>query len=643
MEGENGVNNNSYDFLTGLYSRQYLYWLYDELESDELFHIMFIDLDNFKSVNDVYGHNEGDLVLKAVAKILQNIAPNVNAIRLSGDEFLLFIKGECSREEITNIANTIIFRIQEKEGFDHITVNVSASIGILHKQSADISLNDLLLKSDRAMYYAKSQEKGCFVVYNDIEEEISSEIYMEQMQQSALNNKQFSLCYLPVISAQTSKLRSTQARLRWNMPDGTIKEQEDFLPLFEKNGFVRQIDMWMIPELFSNLKRFKEENRPLGNVSIQISKLLLLEKNFANTLKELADKYEIQPSIITIEVSEDSFTRGSKNMLNTFEQLKNKGFCVSIIGVGTEFKSLVYWDKLDFDCIMFDSKYIQKTLSTVRGRQIIITLLSMGRQLKMQVIADGITNRDDVLFLCSYGCNAISGPYYSGPLEEKEYFQYIQDKLVLKEQMVEIPFINNFISKCNNYSGTILGDGIRFAPGINDNWGSIVFPGGFFMENVIVFPGAMLSESWTICMWIKPTNVTSWTSVFYARYKEHYATYSPYVEGGNSIARISDGTVQGYHDILARALQADGSWHFVCMTYDERSGISRSYLDSVNTGVLTDVPSLPACQSVVFGGDAFQPSYEGYLSGVMIFNQAKSDEEIVELYERFKNEPGFCG
>jgi len=636
-------DSNSYDFLTGLFSRQYLYWLYDELESDELFHIMFIDLDNFKSVNDVYGHNEGDLVLKSVANILRDIAPNATAIRLSGDEFLLFIKGECSREKITSIASDIILRVQEKEGFEHITVNVSASIGILHKQYADSSLSELLLKSDRAMYCAKNQGKGCYVLYNDIEEQISSEIYMEQMQQSSLDNNEFEICYLPIISAQTSKLRSTQIKLRWNMSDGKVKEQDEFIPLFEKNGFIRRLNTWMILEVFSKLKRFNEEERPLGNISMRISKLLLLEKDFPDTLKKYADTHGISPSAVTIEVSEDSFTRGSQNMINTLENLKNIGFGVGIIGVGTEFRSLVYWDKLDLDCIMFDSKYIQKTLSTPRGRQILITLLSMGRQLKMQVIADGIGNREDVLFLCSYGCNAISGPYYSKPLLEEAYFDYIKDKLVLKEQVIEIPFIDNFATKCNNYTGTIMGEGIQFAPGINDNWGSVLFPGGFFMENVIAFPGSMLSESWTVCMWINPTKITSWTSVFYAKYKEHYATFSPYVEGGNCIARISDGTVQGYHDILARALQPDGTWHFICMTYDEKSGISRAYLDGINTGVLTDVPSLPACQSVIFGGDAFQPSYEGYLSGVMFFNQAKCDEEIVELYEKFKSEPGFRG
>lgn len=637
------MQNVERDYLTGLFTRQYLYTLYEKVDAESLFHLMFMDLDNFKSVNDVYGHNEGDLLLKAVARILETSAPNAHCIRLGGDEFLLFFEDTCSREKLSNIANNIIYRIFDKEGFKHITTNVSASIGILYNETAKNSLSDLLLKSDKAMYYAKTHGKGCFVIYNDIQDELSSEIRMEQMQQTALDNGEFEIRYLPIISAQTSRLRATQVRLFWNMSDGTTKSQDDFIALFEKNGFIRSLNMWMLDTVFSEIQTCEEEETSLGDVSIRISKLLLLEKDFSDVMKNLTEKYNISPCGITIEIDENAFTRGSGEMFHTMSELKQMGFKISIIGVGSEFKSLAYWDKFEFDFIMFDPDYIRRTLATPRGKQIIITLLSMGRQLKMQVIADGISSREDVIYLCSYGCNAISGPYYSEPLAKEDYLKYICDKRVVETEKIEFAFINNFISKDEKYSGKVVGDGIQFAPGISECWGSIRFPGGFFLENVLEFPGSILSESWTVCFWVNPTQITSWTSAFYAKYQSHYVTYSPYVEGGCSIFRISDGTFHGWNDMLLRALQPDNSWHFICMTYDEHSGISRSYLDGINGGILTDLPSLPACQNIYLGGDAFQPSYEGYISGLMFFNQAKSDEEISNLYEQFKREPGFAG
>jgi len=631
------------DFLTGLFNRQYLYSLYDTLTPNMPFHIMFIDLDNFKSVNDVYGHNEGDLVLKAVANILRASAPEADAIRLSGDEFLLFFKGTFDRDTITDIAGDIISRISEKQGFSHVNINISASIGILYNQTSGIALNELMLKSDRALYYAKKHGKSCYIVYNDIEAAIEADLKMELLQHSALANGAFELCYLPVMNAQTGKLHSTQIRVRWNMPDGTVHEQKDFLPLFEKNGFVRQLNLWMLPLIFENFKRFRDADTPLDTISFRVSKLLLLERNFASELKELADKYDVPASAVTIEISETSFTRGSQELVRAMEAVKAAGFRIAIIHVGSDFKSLAYWDKLDLDSITFDPEYVQKTLATPRGQQILITLLSMGRQLKMRVVVDGIRTLDDELFLCDYSCNAVSGPYYSAPLSEADYFEYIKDRLPSKEENIIFPFLKDFCSSDGCFSGTIVGEGITLTTGISDNWGALQFPGGYFLENILEFPGTLLGEAWTICIWVNSAEAISWSSIIYAKYKGHYVTFSPFVEGGTSIFRISDGTVHGYHDTLARALQPDGGWHFICMTYDEYTGVARSYLDGIKTGVLTDIPSMSACQKVVLGGDAFQPSYQGHLSGLIIYNQVKSDDEILALFEQFQNEPGFNG
>lgn len=633
---------NRRDYLTGLYTRQDLYILYEAMEPNTCFHMMFMDVDNFKNVNDVYGHNEGDVLLQAVAHILVDSAPTADAIRLGGDEFVLLFKGDYSKEELCNIANRIILRVNEKEGFEHITTHTSASIGILYAETVGCTLNEILLKSDRAMYYAKSHGKGCFVVYNDIADEMLTEIKMEQLQQKALENGDFEIYYLPIISAQSSKLRMSQARLVWNMPDGTVKPQEEFLPLFEKNGFIRQLNMWTIHTVFGHLRSFHESSNTIGHISVRISKLLLLEDDFAQYLNGLTNVYGIAPTEVTLEVDENAFTRGCNEMFCTIEALKLLGFCIAIVNVGSEFKSLAYWDKLDFDCIMFDRNYVKNTLSTPRGKQIFITLLTMGRQLKMQVIADGITTREEVLFLCNYGCNAISGSYYSEALPSKDYYAYTVDKLIVKEEKTEFDFLNSFTSKDGKYTGKLLNGNLEFAPGISNNWGSILCPGGSFQENVLELPGSILSESWTVCMWLKPLATSSWTSAFYAKYNKRFATFSPFVLGGYSVFRISDGTVNGYQDIFARQLHQD-TWNFVCMTYDEASGMARSYFDGKNTGVLTDVPALPACRRIVLGGDPFQPSYQGYISGVMFFNQAKSEEEISELYQSFGNEPGFCG
>ena len=224
------MNTMDKDYLTGLYTRQALYVLYQGMEKGSFFDFMFLDLDNFKNVNDVYGHNTGDLVLKTIAKILTENAPDAYAIRLGGDEFVLLFKGIHSKESLCSIAQNIIDNISNKSYFLDINVYLSASIGLLYHETVTESLDSILAKSDMAMYYAKTHGKSQFIVFNDIAQSVFSEIEMEKSQQSSFDHNEFEIRYLPVISAQTSQLSLSQVRLFWNMSNGTIKSQDELIP-----------------------------------------------------------------------------------------------------------------------------------------------------------------------------------------------------------------------------------------------------------------------------------------------------------------------------------------------------------------------------------------------------------------------------
>ena len=638
------MKEEKYDYLTGLYTRKELHSLYESMPTGSICNFMFMDIDNFKNVNDVYGHNAGDLLLKATAIILNNCAPDAHIFRLGGDEFVLLFQGEHAREYLCAVAKEIIYQMTKKEGFSHISTSVSASIGILYHETSTSTLDDILLKSDMAMYYAKSHGKGNYVVFNDIANQVFSEIEMQKRQAIALENGEFEIRYLPVISAQTSKLRLSQIKLYWNMPNGITKEQDDFLPLFEKNGFMRQLSMWLLQNALEHLQKYHTTTGLKGKIGLRISRLQLLDSEFPQTIASLAKSSNVAPSELNLEVDERSFDRGSDTMLVSMKKLKKMGFEISIIGVGSTFKSLIYWDKLQFDYIIFAPEYLHNALASARGRQIIKTLLAMGRELKMSVIAEGISTKEDAQFLSGCGCNAISGSYYSVPLPTSSYFEYAKDKIVQSDEKVEFPFLGNLSSADGKYTGHMIGQNIKFAKGISSKWGALLFPGGSLGENVVELPAAILAESsYTICMWLKPLKSTSWTSSFYARYQGSFCSFSPYVVGGNSIFRISEDTdINGFHDALARQIPQD-VWTFVCITYDNLSEISKTYINGRKAGFRTDAPSLIACRQILLGGDPFQPSYEGYISGIVFYEDVKAEEEIREIYQHFCEEPNFCG
>lgn len=649
LHKEYTMSHENRDYLTGLYSRQELQHFYDAMAADCHFHFMFMDIDNFKSVNDVYGHNEGDNLLKAVAVILKSCAPDAHIIRLGGDEFVLLFDATHSREKLEQISGQIIRRLSDKEGFPHISTNISASIGILLEQCSADTLNDILLRSDMAMYYAKSHGKGNFIIFNDIAEQVFMELELERRQTEALNNHEFELRLLPVISAQTSKLILSQIRLYWNTPDGNTLDQDSFLPLFEKNGFIRPLSMWVIESALSFLQMYHQiaqhkDKFSIRQIGIRLSRLLLLDRAFPAQLEALTRERGISPDELDLEIDENAFGRSSEEMLRSIEALKSKGFCVSLIGVGSDFKSLVYWDKIHFDNIMFHQSYVRNALSSTRGRQIIKTLLLMSHELKMHTIADGITSQEDALYLSRCGCNAICGSYCSVPLPLQDYSLFIADKISQSDDKIEFHFLDNLLSEDKKYKGKIVGRNIQYTKGISRNWGGILFPGGTNNENVMELPGEILSESsYTICFWLKPLESSSWTSALYARYQGGFSSFCPHVVGGNSIFRIyEDNDVHGYHDAFSRQIPLH-SWTFVSLTYDALSEVSRTYINGRKASFLADTPSLTACRQILLGGDPFQPSYRGYISGVIFCRDVKSDDEIREIYQSFCEEPDFCG
>ncbi len=632
------------DYLTGLMNRQGLYEWYEGFSEEGPLQFMFMDLDNFKSVNDTYGHNVGDNLLKAVAKILKRYQEDAICARLAGDEFVLVVCKECTREAMEHIAEEIIGRIRNKEGFEYIATDVSASIGILLDESRGESLNDILFKIDTAMYQAKAKGKSRYVVFNDIAEAVYDEVEMERRQKEALRNKEFEIYYYPVISAQTSKLFISEVCLVWNQPDGRRRYPWEFMPVFEKNGFIRTVDMWVIKNVCRHLKKYHKKTGARGQIAIPVSKILFFDKGLPKILQEVLEQNGVEPKEIVLEVGEDSFSRGSQELVQMLKQLKSIGFGIGIIEVGVDFASLRYWDKLDIDYIKISAEYLKDVLKTTKGRRIVKTLLAMGQDLRIKVVADGIESKEDMLFLSGCGCNAVSGPVYTNSLPQDEYEKYVQDKITYGEQKIQFPFLENLQAEGGAFEGSINGEGISFEKGIAKRFGAVYFPGGDVGKNVITLPGNILAnDSYTIGMWLKPFRLNSWTSAWYARYYGGFMSYVPDAGSGNSIFRISeDRDSYGFHDVLGRQLQ-EQKWFFVCLTFDAAADVMRYYINGRKIRYLTDVPALPSCKQIVLGGDPFQESYEGLISGLTIYDNVKSEEEVRELYERFLSEEGFQG
>lgn len=567
-----------------------------------------------------------------------------HGIRMGGDEFVLIFPGETSREALCGIAADIIARVQSKEGAEHILTNVSMSIGILYDEKVEETLEDTLLKSDMAMYHAKDNGKGRYVVFNDIAEIVLGELEMEKKQQQALSNREFEVRYTPIVMAQTPRLYMAQAYVVWNMADGRCRGQEEFLPLFVKNGFATELNAWVIERVLQDIAASKGKKGSPDKVGVRISRLQLLNGSFLPWLEGLMHDYRVKAEELELEIDESAFTRGKEEMFANIRALHKSGFRISITGVGRDFASLRYWDMLPIDTLKFQREYLQHALRNPKGRRIMKTLMAVGREMKMDIVADGVTSREDIMYLIECGCNAVGGEYFSRPLGASDFLDYVRKNLRTEMRVTEFPFWTDYAAVDSSMQAAPSGTGVHLAEGISANWGGVLFDGGEVRENVLKLPSDLLaSDSYTICLWMKPLELNGWSSVLYARYNSGFMSLVPYTPDRSSVYRVhQDDFVNQFHDILIRMVQRN-KWSFLCVTFDAVTGVGRLYLNGRLAGEAEDIPQLPACKEILLGGDPFQQSFRGYVSGLIFCDSVMTETEIKDLYQDFCKDPGFAG
>lgn len=640
------MENSIYDYLTGLYNRKGLYEKYEEMLGEDNIHFMFLDLDNFKTVNDVYGHKAGDELLVATGKLLQECTPGAVVVRLGGDEFVIVIFGKRSKEDVACTAEEILSEMRKKgKEMDFFTV-VSISIGIVWNAPADADLEHLLNQSDAAMYEAKQNGKSCYLFYNDLEEKFLQEKEMEEHADHALKDGQFKIRYQPIFHMQSSRLEQSQVRIIWQKDEDTVWDTRDFRPLFERNSFIKELDIYVFEAVCRDLQEMHLIREEKEKVSVQLSRLLFLDDNLGCRLQEIMDRYEVDAEELELMLEEKAISsRDIEKLILSMTKLKNLGFSLSLIHFGEDFSSFRYLRSLPVDSLKFDEAYIKENIHNKKGRQIIKTIIKLGKDLKLLLVAQGLVDKEEVIFLSSCGCDAAVGDFYSKQLSFGEYMDYTQNQIAHGEYKKSFHFIDSLSDEDASMTGEIWGGGVEIVPGICDNWGGVYFPGGETGQNLICYPGNLFAgNSYTLTLWMRPEDAFEWTSVIYMRYLDGFASLVPYLGGGQSIYRISEDIdmANGWHDTFCRMI-ALHKWCFVAVTYDSFSETICYYINGRKAGYRVDVPTMISCRQVLLGGDPFQKSYKGYVSALAVYDSVKTSEEIHQMYISFFDEPGFCG
>ncbi len=455
------------DKLTGLYNRKaFAYKVGEIINEDALsvakgqYAMVYFDVNRFKAVNDVFGMTEGDRLLRYIADTVRDVI-NVDdvACRIGQDRFVFFTKS--IDKELNDIISTILERIDRYELAMEIVCNFGIYITDDEQLNADLMV-------DRAIL-AQSVIKGSYTKkYNYYTEDLRKEMLTEQeitgMMSEALAAEDFVIYYQPQYDHSTGKLVGAEALVRWLHPDKGLISPGVFIPIFEKNGFITKIDLYVFEKVCRFIRYTLDKGYNTVPISTNFSRHDIFQQDFVESLENIRKKYNVDSSYLRVEITESAIMGGNQHVNEVIEKLHNCGYVVEMDDFGSGYSSLNVLKDIELDVIKLDMLFLSDKNSNNRGGTILSSVVRMAKWLGLPVIAEGVEKIEQADFLKSIGCNYIQGYLYSRPLPQKEYEDIIRGNrelnAVSQMEMTEIFDANNFWNPLshdtiifNNYVG----------------------------------------------------------------------------------------------------------------------------------------------------------------------------------------------
>lgn len=425
-----------FDPLTHLHNRNAFL---DEFEHDlKLAHyenhplaIMFIDLDEFKNINDSLGHDVGDKVLIETARrLLSFSAENIDIARLGGDEFAILISNYHDIQELGQLAEDILIDIAKpiKHGFKEL--NVSGSIGIATYPNDGEDTRQLLKHADTAMYSAKANGRNHYCFFDlSMLEQVFLRNQMEQSIRRALANHEFSLVFQPMIHLASGKINGIEALIRWFDPElQNWVSPDQFIPTAEQSSLISEIDQWVMEQLFAQVARWFEHKPQLklNKISFNITGRTLTSPGFKHTLQSLINHPIYKPHLkrIALEITERTLFDADKNQ-QVFDDIRRLGMRIAIDDFGTGFSSLNSLANLPaHDLLKIDKSFIDRIGTSHKADALIQGIISLASSLEIDVIAEGVETAEQFAFLQRAGCDYIQGYFISKGLDAEAFCQF---------------------------------------------------------------------------------------------------------------------------------------------------------------------------------------------------------------------------
>jgi len=422
----------NYDPLTGLPNRHMFkedlkLSIKSTKEKHSRMALLFLDLDNFKIINDTLGHAMGDRLLIASSSRLKSLLNDTSHIaRLGGDEFVIIMNEVDEIQKVTDLADKIIKLLEEPFCFNEQEMFIGTSIGIsLYPDDAQ-ETKDLLSYADTAMYIAKEKGKNNYQFFTSrMHEDIQFRHDIETKLHQAIENSELYIDYQPKIDIHSKKIVGAEALIRWHQKELGKISPSVFIPIAEESSLINKIGKWVIEQVCEDIAYLKNSFNNDVSISINISSSQILHQNLPQLIQDKMDKHVIETRHIELEFAEAMLIKQARKSLEVLQSLNKMGLNLSIDDFGTGYSSLNYLKTLPIHTLKIDKSFIADTPDYEGDFAIAKSIISLAHNLDLNVVAEGVETLEQVNFLKKHGCSVIQGFYFSRPLDINAFSTYL--------------------------------------------------------------------------------------------------------------------------------------------------------------------------------------------------------------------------
>jgi diguanylate cyclase (GGDEF)-like protein/PAS domain S-box-containing protein len=418
------------DVLTNLPNRLSLY----ENATNQFFQnansklaLLFIDADNFKLYNDTLGHAFGDQLIKQVGERLTSLLKeNCFIYRLGGDEFLIILQNLKRKSDAEKFSSDILEGFNKALKIENSILHISISVGISIYPEHGKNIEELMKCADIAMYKAKEEGRNKYVLYDkSMNDDIVDRVNIEKCLRTSLKKNEFELYYQPQLDVENYKITGFEALLRWNSPELGFVSPSRFIKIAEDTHFIIQLGTWILRNACAFLKRLHEQGYNELTISVNISIIQLLQKDFVNIVMDALNINLLDTKYLELEITETVLIESYESIKEKLKDLREKGVLVALDDFGIGYSSLSYLKQLPISTLKIDKSFVDHISSEEKNKGLTGQIISIGKTMGLCVVAEGVETKEQLECLIKYRCTKFQGYYFSKALPEEEVFNLL--------------------------------------------------------------------------------------------------------------------------------------------------------------------------------------------------------------------------